>query len=58
MKPEEINGKMYQPVEDEEMLCTGCSFDTCEGRKVCLMELCQPYNRDDNLSVKFIEIKE
>jgi hypothetical protein len=68
LKPEEINGKMYQPAccakfEDK---CGLCSFGTSKGNGYCSsleifdgkqIPLCMNHERPDNLDVYYINIE-
>ena len=58
MKPELINGKMYQPVEcDDYFDCDMCILNaSCEDDQYC-REPCVPVERHDSKNVYFINIE-
>lgn len=55
LKPEEINGKMYQPKEREYCAtCVFCINDNCDAP---LDVKCHRYERPDGLNVYYINIE-
>lgn len=58
LKPEEINGKMYQPVEvsKDRDACKFCVFSRDFGLDECEIK-CLPGERDDKLNVYYINIE-
>lgn len=58
LKPEEINGKMYQPVEcDDYFGCDMCILsESCEDDQYCMWP-CLPAERYDAKNVYFINIE-
>lgn len=59
MKPEIINGKLYQPVNGSFNSCDGCAFnpsnlDNCQ---LPLDYSCEAQLRPDNKDIYYIEVK-